>query len=166
MAAPQTLSAVQVYNFSKKALSTLMQFVFSGTFTGFTFQVLGSMDGTNYVPLACVRKDLNAVVAGGSTIATTNATPFGIDVPSHGYVSVQISVVALASNMVLATSEDNSFVGLPVPAVGLANPSTVLTALGVVQSSTPTAAQLMGGFVSQQGVTVCRLVRPCLSRTL
>ena len=93
------------------------------------------------------------------TLTLTDNSTRNLVVPSIGTLAIRVRVVAIVSGA-LAVSIFSSPLGVFPFAIATANPGPGATvgllttsAMGTVQSSAPTAAQLLGGFVTQTGVT-------------
>lgn len=107
----------------KPPTDTLVLAVISGTYGTVTFVFEGTMNGTNWFPVAAVRADTQAVVNG--TISPTDNSTAAWRIDGTELSNVRARVTAIASGTVTFTLESGSFVGIPFISTQTTTGSTV-----------------------------------------
>lgn len=142
-----SLSATGQVTATKEREQNLTNICWSGTYGTMTFKPEGTIDGTNWFPLAYTPMDTGVFTAGGTIAPSDNATG-ALQVNSAGCSQVRANVTALASGTPTFT-----LVSSTVP--GPLNASPVVPTSGSLLSTSPTAgvgyATGAGGTVTQTG---------------
>ena len=132
---------------TKPAADTHVVAALDGTYGTVTLVFEGSVDGSNYAPLATQRLDTGAVVSG--TVALTDNSEVIYVVPAPALVGVRVRATAVGSGTLGVTLVSGSYIGLPAAPVN----STSVVATGALTSSSATAglgyATGAGGAVTQ-----------------
>ena len=101
-----------------------------GTYGTVSFVFEGSVDGTNYFPLAAIRYDTGAMVTG--TVSPSDNAELAYKIPAEGLIRVRLRTTAVGSGTLGVTLESASYTAPPFIAV---NQTT---------SSNPTATTFTG----------------------
>ncbi len=96
---------------TKPTSDTLASFAISGTYGTVTFVLEGSLDGTNFAPLAAVDKSTGAVVT--STVSPGDNTTRVYDVPCASIGPVRLKVTAISTGQLDVSAYSGSYVGIP-----------------------------------------------------
>ncbi len=123
---PLNVTTTGTYYFQKQqGQHTSSILAVSGTFTGLSFTIQGSMDGTNAFALAAIDLGTRQIVSGATTISATDSTDYAWEIPCELLTTIGISTTGPATGTAVFTFTSGSFVGLPVNAT--ANAATSIT---------------------------------------
>lgn len=143
-------AATGIASFPKAQTDTLTQCAISGTYGTVTFVFEGTIDGTNWFPVAANLMSTWAPANG--TIAPSDNAESLYNIPNTaGLSAVRLAVSAIASGTLVVTFQSGSFVGLPSPpSANLASYGNV-SSTGAILSSSPTGGV---GYASGAGAAV------------
>lgn len=134
---------------AKPTPDTLVQVQVSGTYSGLSFVIEGSIDGTNFVGLGALQNDTRSLVTGTITPAS-NATII-YDVRAAGYQKVQARITALASGSPTFTLQSNVFLAAPEVVPANSVPSTLGSAGGTLSIAGLIAESSTAGITANAG---------------
>lgn len=131
---------------------------FSGAFTGPTVQVDKQMEGTSvWLPVVLTNEQTGVGAAQNPAPANSTTTSYRFQCAGAKAVRAYFTGGTALTGVVSITTGTAAEFGQQSPTLAAATATvpaqTVVAALGTVQSSTPTAAQLLGGTITQTGVT-------------
>lgn len=128
----------------KPATDNLSQFQLSGTYGTVTLVFEGTIDGTNWSPVASVLASTGAAATG--TIALSNDSEVIYSQNAAGFTGIRVAVSAIASGTLTVTAYSNTVAALPA--------NLAITTTGAVTSSSPTAGI---GYVAGAGGAVTQI---------
>lgn len=118
---------------TRQHTDTLTLAQLSGTYGTVTLVFEGSLDGTNYFPIAAYAYGTNALVTG--TVSPTDNAELVYQIPAAGLSSVRARVTAIASGTVSILLQSASYVGFP-PIINLSSATFGATTVsGLLTSS-------------------------------
>lgn len=123
---------------TKPDTDTLTLVQISGTYGTVQFTVEGSLDSTNWTPLAVFRNDTLAIVNGGTSVAPGDNTTTVVKVPSEGCSGIRVKCTAIASGTANFALRSYSFVG-ELFSVSTTNNTTAAASASTFTSSAATA---------------------------
>jgi len=115
----------------------------SGDYTGLSFKFEGSVDGTNFFPIAAINRSTGIIAPGGTAISPSNATNNIWTVPCDGFTDIQIDVTAISTNTATFKLNTYSVVGSPFEYVNNSG-ATGSTATETLTNKTLTAPVING----------------------
>lgn len=107
----------------------------SGTYGTVTFMFEGSIDGTNYFPVAASSLETRGMVNG--TISPSNNAELAYEIPAQGLSNVRARVTAIASGTATFSLQSSAYVGTLISPAGNPGAGTV-TAASLATGATTT----------------------------
>lgn len=140
-----TVTAVGLASFSKGDGAASIVGI-SGTYTGLTFKMQASVDGTNFFDVGCVDLSTGLWITGGTTISPGNSSKAAWRVPCDNCDGVGANVTGLTTGSVTFVQEESVH---PVDLIAAVNniPTLQQSQFTAIATNTPctlTGAQMAG----------------------
>jgi hypothetical protein len=118
---------------TKSPGDNLAQFTASGTYGTVTFVFEGTIDGSNWFPVAANLQSTGAPATG--TISPTDDAELCWNILAAGFSGVRLRVTAISSGTFVVTAQSNSIAGLPTPPTTNISTYGAITATGAMSST-------------------------------
>lgn len=142
-----TKTAAGLAAFDKPQSDGVSTLQVSGAYTGLSFKVQQSLDGTNFFNVGCIDKSTGAWIPGGTAITPVNGSVAGYTVPSENCSAIQANITAVTGSVDVGHQSSAGPVGFEIESSAAVAIPAVQQQYAAVAGNTPatlTGAQMAG----------------------